>query len=209
MAASLNRRTTSPFFYDKPVSDPNRLVGRQEQVQDIFAHLKNPDFRGCVITGDRGSGRTSLLNHINLPETSRVNGLDPESTLFVLIDLGSISSDDYPTGLFRRLVGRLAGDTRDAEVQKVLANLNQRSEIGTGEISNFLETLYQRNLQLVLLLDELQTLAAEDQPGIEFLHDLRSLANHPSLSLICSTGSSWPESAEPEAVKWTPSSGQR
>jgi len=61
----MKSRYVDPFTPDIPVSDPTRFSGRRTQVElvvDSLFQLKNGRPTSTIITGDRGIGKSSLLN---------------------------------------------------------------------------------------------------------------------------------------------------
>ena len=61
----MKSRYVDPFTPDIPVSDPSRFSGRRTQVElvvDSLYQLKHGKPTSTIITGDRGIGKSSLLN---------------------------------------------------------------------------------------------------------------------------------------------------
>lgn len=66
------KRFVDPFFPNRPVNDPLRFSGREDQVEEVVDSLfqianKNP--KHTIITGDRGIGKSSLLFQTKLLAT--------------------------------------------------------------------------------------------------------------------------------------------
>lgn len=60
----MTRRFVDPFSPNRPVDDPDRFAGRRDQVDEVvdaLYQLHNGNPRHCIITGDRGIGKSSLL----------------------------------------------------------------------------------------------------------------------------------------------------
>lgn len=60
----MKKRFIDPFFPNRPVDDPNRFSGREEQVDEVIDTLyqiANGNPKHTIITGDRGIGKSSLL----------------------------------------------------------------------------------------------------------------------------------------------------
>lgn len=60
----MKKRFVDPFFPNRPVDDPNRFSGREEQVDEVIDALyqiANGNPKHTIITGDRGIGKSSLL----------------------------------------------------------------------------------------------------------------------------------------------------
>ena len=66
------KRFVDPFTPNRPIDDPDRFFGREEAVSELVDALfqtmqNNP--KHCIVTGDRGVGKSSLLNQIYLTST--------------------------------------------------------------------------------------------------------------------------------------------
>ena len=66
------RRFVDPFFPNRPVDDPDRFSGREQQVEEVVDALfqtahDNP--KHALISGDRGIGKSSLLLQAKLLAT--------------------------------------------------------------------------------------------------------------------------------------------
>jgi hypothetical protein len=62
--ASRPRRFADPFWADRPLTDPDRFAGRRTQVDAVIDSLYQTAHgigRHTIITGDRGIGKSSLL----------------------------------------------------------------------------------------------------------------------------------------------------
>lgn len=60
----MRKRFVDSFFPGRPVDDPARFSGRDEQVDEVvdaLFQLRSGRPRNCIITGDRGIGKSSLL----------------------------------------------------------------------------------------------------------------------------------------------------
>jgi len=58
------KRFIDPFTPNRPVDDPEKFAGREEQVDEIIDSLfqiANNNPKHTIITGDRGIGKSSLL----------------------------------------------------------------------------------------------------------------------------------------------------
>ena len=66
------KRFFDPFTPNRPVDDPEKFAGREEQVDEIVDSLfqiANNNPKHTIITGDRGIGKSSLLLQTKLVGT--------------------------------------------------------------------------------------------------------------------------------------------
>lgn len=66
------KRIIDPFFPNRPVEDPNRFEGREEEIDEIIDSLfqsANGNPIHTIITGERGIGKSSLLFQTRLLAT--------------------------------------------------------------------------------------------------------------------------------------------
>lgn len=66
------KRLVDPFFPNRPVEDPNRFEGREEEIDEIVDSLfqsANENPTHTIITGERGIGKSSLLLQTKLLAT--------------------------------------------------------------------------------------------------------------------------------------------
>ena len=148
----MKQRYVDPFTPDLPVDDPERFSGRKEQIENVVAslfQLANGKPRPTIVTGDRGIGKSSVLNQIkNLAEG---NTALPDR---LGIDTGLISIDcvcawhdcstdqvplDLAMGILRQLESRLSGVLRKVKIELNITGLLSIAEKdrGVSVISEF------------------------------------------------------------------------
>ena len=196
--------TLNPFTYGNPISDPKRFVGRQREVEQIFMRLRNPEFESSSIVGERRAGKTSLLNYIGHPDVIRSHGLDHESFLFVNLDLEMITAGSTPARLFQRMLRRIAAKVLDEGLKQEIRTVSQNETIETFDLNDVLDSLQDHGLHVVLLIDEFENVAGNDNFGPEFYYGLRSLAIHHDLALITATRVDLIELALTDAIRSSP-----
>lgn len=62
-------RFIDPFTPNRPIDDPDRFFGRVDPVNEMIDSLfqvKNSNPKHTIVTGDRGVGKSSLLNQVHL-----------------------------------------------------------------------------------------------------------------------------------------------
>ena len=193
-----------PFTYGNPISDPERFVGRRREVEQIFMRLRNPEFESSSIVGERRSGKTSLLNYIAHPDAIRQYGLDPETYLFVYLDLEMITSTSTPTRLYQYMLRRIASKVQNEALKKEIRNVSLYENIDTYDLAELLDSMEDEGLHIVLLIDEFENVGDNANFGPDFYYGLRSLAIHHDLALITSTRVALVEIARSDAMRSSP-----
>ena len=178
------RPTPNPFIYDKPILDPNRFVGRGEEIQQVFSRLRAPEFESSSIVGERQSGKTSLLNYISCPDTIKRQGLDPDAYLFVYLDLSVIGPSTTPARFYEYMLGRLAADVRDYELEETLKEAGQQVRNGAYNLDGLFDRFDARGLHIALLFDDFHNIGNNPNFGLDFMYELRSLALDHKLAFI-------------------------
>ena len=196
--------TLNPFTHGNPISDPKRFIGRRREVEQIFMRLRNPEFESSSIVGERRSGKTSLLNYISHPDAIRLYGLDPETFLFVYLDLEMITATSTPTRLYQYMLRRIASKVQDEALQKQVRDVSQYDTIDTYDLAEVLDGFEDRGLHAILLIDEFENVGGNPNFGPDFYYGLRSLAIHHDLALITATRLDLVEIAHSEEVRSSP-----
>ncbi len=51
----------NPFTHGGPINNPDRFIGRDDELKQILDRLRDESFSSTSIVGERRIGRTSLL----------------------------------------------------------------------------------------------------------------------------------------------------
>ncbi len=194
----------NPFTYGNPISDSKRFVGRRREVKQVYMRLRNAEFESSSIVGERRSGKTSLLNYIAHSDTVQAYGLDPESYLFVYLDLEMINATSTPTRLYQHMLRRIASRVENEDLKKEIRDVSQYESIDTYDLAEALDSMEDRDLSVVLLIDEFENLGNNANFGPDFYYGLRSLAIHHDLALVTSTRVDLVEISHSEEVRSSP-----
>ena len=151
---------TNPFSYGNPLSDPRRFIGRRSEIEQIYSRLRNPEFESSSLIGERRMGKTSILNIISRPEVAQSNGLDTATYVFVYMDLQMLEPDTTPTRLYQFLLRRTGNKVEDPELKGMLREISQLDSIDNYDLSDLFDVFDEKELHLVLLLDEFENIAA-------------------------------------------------
>ena len=196
--------SNNPFTYGNPVSDPRRFIVRRQEVEQIYSRLRNPEFESSSLVGERRMGKTSLFNYISHLDIVRRNGLDPDTYLFVHLDLQMLDPSTTPTRLYQFLLRRIGNKTKDPDLKTQLAEVSGYDTIDTYDLSDIFDIIDQKGTHIVLLMDEFQNIAGNTNFGPEFYYGLRSLAIHHNLALVTSSQNDLVELSRSDAIRSSP-----
>jgi hypothetical protein len=182
----------NPFWIDGPVT-PSRFIGRRREVRKTFSQLTGPGQGSVAISGPRCTGKTSLLHYIAAPETAAEWDLTEDNALIPLLDCQLVDRPFNATAFWRQVLNLLQSHLA-ASMGEELQELYQQEQIGNGDFEVILDTLYERERRLILLLDNfdqlIRTQVANETVTRDFLSQLRALINRGprTLSLVVATG---------------------
>lgn len=194
----------NPFTYIRPISEPQRFVGRRDETREIFSLLGAADFGSCSIVGARRSGKTSLLNFISHPDTIRQHGLDPETCLFIHLDLSTFTSSSTPAQFYEYMLKHIATRVQSDGLAEQIKDAVSQESISSFDLDELFDTVDSLGLRIVALLDEFQNVGNNSNYGLDFLYGLRSLATHHGLALVTSTRGDLVSLARSEQMRSSP-----
>jgi eukaryotic-like serine/threonine-protein kinase len=196
--------STNPFTYGNPISDPTHFFGRKHEIEQVFSRLRNIGFESSSIVGERRIGKTSLLYFLMHPEVRRAYGLASEKYLFIYMDLQMVDKDTTPLRLWQRFLQQMVRNCQDAEVKQMLTSLRASDRIDNFAIADLFDSMDEKDLHVVLLLDEFENVTENQNFSAAFFYGLRSLAIHHNLSLITSSRRELIELCHSEAIRSSP-----
>ena len=142
------------FKHGTPVSGED-FINRENDLKDVFGRLRNGE--PSAIVGEPHIGKTSLLHHMQRPETRRhYLGEDDGQFLFQFIDVYDYPSDYAPPDFWDEALEPL-DDIQDATIRQSLETA-RKARFERRTLNRLFKHLKRRNLTLVLLLDEFETL---------------------------------------------------
>jgi tRNA A-37 threonylcarbamoyl transferase component Bud32 len=171
----------TPFFNRHRITDPAYFFGRQRELERLYSAIAT---RQCVsIVGERKLGKSSLLTRLSHAPTLHSFGLEPAQYLFVYFDLESMASarrDDF----WMELLDTIASQLPPGDMAQTL-----RKQIDSGDVRfmtarRALRRLRDTGLEVVLMLDEFESLARNAQFDPDFYGELRSLAGELGLVIL-------------------------
>ena len=173
-------------------------------MEQIFARLRNPEFESSSLIGERRMGKTSVLNHISNQEVMEHNGLDPARYFFVYTDLQMLPPDTTPTRFYQHLLRRLGNKVEALEVKESLQEIVQSDAIDNFDLSDLFDIIDQKEMYVILLLDEFENIDSNGNFGPDFYYGLRSLAIHQNLALVTASRTDLVEISRSDAVRSSP-----
>lgn len=147
-------RYVDPFTPDLPVDDPERFSGRQEQIEDVvdsLYQLANDNPTHTIVTGDRGIGKSSVLNQIkylaegNTTLTDRLGidiGLDRLDFVCAWHDCATDQKpSNLATGILQQLKSRLSGILKKLKIELNVGGILSiaQKDSGVSSISEIVE----------------------------------------------------------------------
>ncbi len=167
------QRVRNPFFSRQRITDLAFFYGRRRELEDLYSAVLTHQCRAVV--GERKMGKSSLMTAAAQPAMMRQFGLDPTQYLFLYLDMEGMASaqrQDFWTELLDHLsAGLPGGDLRD-QAERLLDG----SDLRFLTVRRLLRRVRDAGLNLVIILDEFESLAANKNLDPDFYGELRSLA---------------------------------
>ncbi|HSH03154.1 MAG TPA: winged helix-turn-helix domain-containing protein [Anaerolineae bacterium] len=166
----------NPFYHRGAIRHAADFHGRTAEINQILGLLRNG--QSVSLIGPRRIGKSSLLLHLTRPTTRQIGGLDP-NTLLVLIDcqeIGGAPAEEVYEALTTALL-----DT--AEDAGLTLNLSQRLD-SYRAFDRAINRIYRQEYQVVILFDEFELLAANEQLTPYFFARLRGLTTKYGLAYL-------------------------
>jgi hypothetical protein len=194
----------NPFTYGNPITDPQRFIGRQREVEQVYSRLLNAESESSSLVGERRIGKTSLLQYLMHPDVRARYITQPERYLFVYNDLQMIDPRTTPTRLAQRIIGQIARQSQQPEIQALIESLKQSEVIDNFALADLFDAFDSQGMHVILLLDEFENVTSNPNFGPDFFYGLRSLAIQHNLTLVTSSRSELVELTHSEIIRSSP-----
>lgn len=161
----------NPFDNPTTLRDPERFIGRKEQLARIFGLIKNR--QNVSLVGPRRIGKTSLLNCLRDETIQGRFHFDGSKFLFIYLDLQQFAMktrdffDDINLALKQKSL-----EYREEEVEK------------DDEFITLLRRFQQRGLHPVLIIDAFDKVTQYEQLDINVFSFLRAYGNSGQITYI-------------------------
>lgn len=136
----MSKMYANPFFWGEPVNE-NHYIPRPEEEQQILEAIENQ--QQLLITGNRGTGKTSLIKHV----------IQKSPAASIYLDLSFVVSR---SDLCKYLLKQMKEDFPEVNHQDGLISLsNSEQELSLSSIFNFLYAyLKKRERKFAIIWDE-------------------------------------------------------
>lgn len=167
----------NPFFHRGAIRQAKAFHGRESEISQILGLLRNG--QSVSLIGPRRIGKSSVLLHLARPGTRTTYNLAPPNTLFVLIDCQEFGGSP-PDEIYEALLSELLYRAEDADI-----NIGTIQQFGTyRSLDRVLNKLHRQDINVVVLLDEFELLAANEQLTPYFFARLRGLTTKYGLAYL-------------------------
>lgn len=170
----------NPFVFDRPLSSPDRLVGRSAALGRVAARLLDPALESSWVVAGPGMGKTSLLLALVHPATLRAHGLTPADLVFVYLDPRA-APPAGPADFWRGFLLSLRRRLPEPATQAALGALLAAGRWDPWQLLDLVDDLPRR---VVLLLDNVDVLLAGGRFDRPFFDLWRALVTRRRLALV-------------------------
>lgn len=167
----------NPYFHRGAIRRLEDFIGREAEVSQILGLLRNG--QSVSLIGPRRIGKSSLLLHLCHTDVRASFGLEPPRALFVMLDSQELAGSP-PEEVYELMYTGLV----DAAAQAGLS-ITTTEEPGTYRaLDRALQQVAQRQIGMVVLLDEFELLAANRHLTPYFFARLRGLTTKYGLAFL-------------------------
>jgi len=167
----------NPFFHRGAIRRPEEFYGREAELNQILGLLRNG--QSVSLVGPRRIGKSSLLLHLCRPKVRKRLDLSDERAIFALIDcqeLGGSPPEEVYEALFTSVV-----ESSGAILEQIETNERPGTYRALDRILNQIQRM---GISVVVLLDEFELLAANEQLTPYFFARLRGLTTKYGLAYV-------------------------
>lgn len=169
--------TDNPFFHRGALRRAEDFYGRNAEMSQILGLLRNG--QSVSLIGPRRIGKSSLLIHLCRPQMRQKLGFELVHTLFVLVDCQELGGSP-PEEVYEALLTNLLDAAEDEGL-----SLGSPQNPGTYRaLDRLLHDLEQKEIKVIVLLDEFELLAANEHLTPYFFARLRGLTTKYGLAYL-------------------------
>jgi len=167
----------NPFFHRGAIRRPEEFHGRGAEISQILGLLRNG--QSVSLIGPRRIGKSSMLLHLARPQTRRASNLEPPHALFVLLDCQEFGGSP-PEEVYEALLTELL-----ARAERAGIDVGPVERFGTyRSLDRVLNKIHRQGINVVVLLDEFELLAANERLTPYFFARLRGLTTKYGLAYL-------------------------
>ncbi|MCK5645599.1 MAG: TIR domain-containing protein [Anaerolineales bacterium] len=195
--------SANPFTFGNPIRDPQRFIGRKEDIRQIVNRLLSSARESTSIVGERRIGKTSLLKHLSDPDVAEQYGLSKDQFCPVYIDFQGLT-DITPERFWQRVLRKMSRSMNTPELNVLFKDLSRREQVDLFDLEDLFEEISDLGLHALLYLDEFEYVTQNPNFEADFFGGLRALAIHNNLSLIPATRRELVDLCHSEEIKGSP-----
>lgn len=165
----------NPFFNRQRITNPTYFSGRFHAIEALYSAIATRQCRSIV--GERKMGKSSLLTHLYCPDSLQQHGFDAEQYAFVYVDLegmANISREEFWPEIFDQLEEALPESQTD--LRQRARQLAMQDDVRFMHARRLFRRIDRENITVVMMLDEFESLATNEEFNAGFYGELRSLA---------------------------------
>lgn len=167
----------NPFYHRGAIRRVHDFHNREAEISQILGLLRNG--QSVSLIGPRRIGKSSLLIHLTRAEVRAQMRLDPPHALFVLIDCQEFGGSP-PEEIYEALLDGLLDAAHEASM-----SIEADQSPGTYRaLDRALHQIHKNETAVVVLLDEFELLAANEQLTPYFFARLRGLTTKYGLAYL-------------------------
>lgn len=177
MRMNVNTGIDNPFYHRGAIRRQQDFYNREAEISQILGLLRNG--QSVSLIGPRRIGKSSLLIHFTRNSVRAQMQLDPPNALFVLIDCQEFGGSP-PEEIYEALLDGLLDAAQEA-------GLSVKADQSPGTyraLDRILHQIHKNDTTVVVLLDEFELLAANEQLTPYFFARLRGLTTKYGLAYL-------------------------
>ena len=195
--------TVNPFTFGNPIKDPARFYGRTEEIRQIVSRLLSSAHESTSVVGERRIGKTSLLKHIANPEVAADLDIPTDEYCLVYLDFQGLT-DITPHRFWERVLRKMERTIDVPDLLTEIKRVRDMEKFDLFDLEDLFETIDDKGLTTVLLLDEFEYVTQNPNFGADFFGGMRALAIHHNFPLITATRRELVDLCHSEEIKGSP-----
>lgn len=167
----------NPFFHRGAIRHHDDFIGRESEIAQILGLLRNG--QSVSLIGPRRIGKSSLLLQLGNPFIRRQYNLDPGQAINILIDCQELA-DSPPEEVYEAILNSLIQASKEAGSPMDIDHDPRTYRALDRALFEFI----QRQVGVVVMLDEFELLAANRQLSPYFFARMRGLTTKYGLAFL-------------------------
>lgn len=167
----------NPYTNRGTIKNPDDFYGREREIRRIYSRISSSHPQCISIIGERKIGKSSLLYYLSHESIRKKWLKEPDSYIFLLIDLQQRTFELSFSNLFQYIFKNIREQLGSNNVPELLSNIVTPSEIYEA-FRQVISKLSNKGIKLIILFDEFGTITANETFDSTFFSFLRSIANN-------------------------------